>query len=349
MPDLLEDLNEFRPTNTSELLPVGTADHVSEAVIHDRRLRRIRIGALGTAAVLLLAVGFVRLSSLPGTVAGPAGTPAHGSGTPFVTPAPAVGTAKVVTTKQTVKASVAPAPLTVRRVGTGTLLTKEDGSTRLCVNSRYVNNLGIQHELCQEMNVAGVSWDQIPWRQSKLASMWADIDFIGTIDTLTSPTTVTLDTVAPAGTLAVVSDRQSATGYPAMTCAVSPGPGTGGSAQDLASLPGYQGAWIQAGTMYVAATGNLTAVETGVRIQGYGGPLCVGTLTTPTEKDINDATGGRAPDGVMASEIQYNGGAHIAYQVLANVQGLKETLQVEVDKNLTGFGVDVIPALLALT
>ncbi len=350
MPDLLEDLNEFRPTNTSDLLPVGTADHVSAAVIHDRRLHWIRIGALGSAAVMLLTVGVVRMTSLPSTVAGPAGSPAGGSGAPFVTPAPTVGAAKVVTTKQTVKASVAAAPLTVRRFGTGTLLQKEDGSTRLCVISRYVDNLGIHQELCQEMNVAGVSWDQIPWRQSKLGSMLAaDVDFIGTIDTLRSPTTVTLDTVAPAGTLVVVSDAQGATGYPAMTCVRTSDPGTGGSVQDPVSVPGYQGAWLEGGTMNVAATGNLAAVETAVRIQGYGGPLCVGTLTTPTQQEINDATAGRGPDGLLASEVQYNGGAHIAYQVLANVPGLKETLQVEVDKNLTGIGVDVIPALLAVT
>jgi polyisoprenyl-teichoic acid--peptidoglycan teichoic acid transferase len=62
MPDMFEDLNEFRPTNTSDLLPLGTADQVNKAVRHDRRLRWIRIGALSTAAVLFatmaVAVGY---------------------------------------------------------------------------------------------------------------------------------------------------------------------------------------------------------------------------------------------------------------------------------------------------
>lgn len=360
MPDLLEDLNEFRPTNTSDLLPVGAADHVARAVIHDCHLRWTRIGALGTAAVLLLTIGFVRLTSLPSTVAGPAGQPAAGSGSPFMTPEPTVGTAKVVTTKQTVKGSVAAAPLTARRVGTGTLFEPLGGSLKLCaravtpdsMSGSTTDRTGVGTSGCVAIPVAGVTLDQISWAQTNMTGIQAEVDFIGTLDSPDTNPTFTIDTVAPAGTLTISSDRNVPQNYPAMTCLRSSDPGTGGQPKDVGTVTGYQGTWTQGGTVYVAATGDAPTVEAQVRTAGYGGPLCVGRLATPTADEIllPISTSTLPGIGLMtSSQVLMNGGPHVEVTVLANVPGGQQILTNAVTAVAPGVGVDVNPALLTVS
>ena len=357
MPDLIEDLHEFRPTNTSDLLPVGTADRVSHAVVRDRHLRWVRIGALSMAGVLLLTVGIVRLGSLTRTVAGPAGMPAGGSGTPFVTPAPTVGTAKVVTTKQTVKASVAAAPLTVRRVGTGTLFEPFGGSLQLCANELVSDSASRKdgagvRTACVAIPVSGVTLDQLSWLTSNMMGYQADVDFIGTLNSPDANPTFTIDTVAPAGTFTISSDRTVAQNYPAMTCLRSSDLGTGGLLNDVSKITGYQGTWSQSGTVYVAATGDAATVEAQVRTAGYGGPLCVGKLASPTADDILMSISTSTVSGVglmTSSQVLMNGGPHLEVTVLANVPGGQQILENLVTAGAPGVSVDVLPALLTVS
>lgn len=212
--------------------------------------------------------------------------------------------------------------------------------------------MGVSSSVCVEIQVAGVTLDQLSWTQTNMTGWQADVDFIGTLDTLGNTPTFTVDTVAPAGTFTVSSDETVAQNYPAMTCLRSSDLATGGEPK-VGTVTGLQGSWKQNGTVYVATTGDAATVEAQVRTAGYGGALCVGRLATPTAVDIVETFLDWATSGelgpMLGDQVLMDGGPHVELGVLANVPGMQQSVADKVTAVAPGVGVEVLPTLLTVS
>jgi hypothetical protein len=326
MTDPLDELMELKPTHASVLLidPLDLAERAGRSARGARRRANALLAAMSVAAVaLVVAVGALFLRP---TQAMPAGSPSaaySGAG---------------------IKASANVAPYTAERVAVA-LIVGDVRPDKVCLGDYNPGGT-----CTYAVKLAGVTWPQVPWRETAGSTSYARVTMFGTFDGTTfSATKVSEPSGLELGSVSV--SRASISTTSLMTCdakfnadsTVAPG------SQPL-SFPGLEAYWMDVDqTWMVATSGDLAVAVSAVTKAGMV-PACVGSLpqTGPLADLVAAIKKLKAAnvDGVFDARVSlFPSGPSIQVSAAANVPGLRERIAQVVGSSVA---VTIMPAFCIL-
>jgi hypothetical protein len=331
MTDSLDELMELQPTHASALLldPVELAQRTGGSARTARRRANWVVAGISAIALALVAgLGTVFVQPMQAMVAGPSPRP---SGFPSA--------------GMEIQGGVDPAPYSTQRVGVAVIV---GGRTpdQLCLGDYAAGQCSAGVEL------AGVTWAMVPWRETEGTSSYARAEVFGTFDGTTFTATKVEQTLTVAWPPLVAAPKRLKTSSLRITCEVTVNPDAkGGLGNEPLSFPGLEAYWADPdlNSYVVAISGDLGVAVTAVK-KAVTGPACIGTLPpTGALADLVAAIttlNAAKVDGVVSAELSVDtGGAAIRVQVAANVPGLREKVTAVVGTTLP---VVIDPVLLTV-